>query len=124
MEKHLGRFLRPNEVVHHKNEIRNDNRLCNLEIMTASKHAKMPHLNKRGHPPRVHKKKALKILFEYKKSDINVIPLSKKHKVARTTVLDILHGEGAYSWIKYAIKGRLPTRNKRGKKKMQHGTNN
>ncbi len=33
MEKHIGRFLFPREVVHHKNEKRGDNRIGNLELM-------------------------------------------------------------------------------------------
>lgn len=33
MEAHLGRFLDPVEEVHHVNEVKNDNRLENLELM-------------------------------------------------------------------------------------------
>lgn len=48
MENHLERQLNDDEVVHHKNENKHDNRLENLEVMLVGDHERFHH-NKNGH---------------------------------------------------------------------------
>ena len=50
MEQHLGRVLKRNELVHHLNGDKTDNRPENLELMTSSQH--MKYHNPHG-PPRI-----------------------------------------------------------------------
>ena len=41
MENHLSRLLNENEIVHHKNHNKKDNRIENLEVMDAKQHAQL-----------------------------------------------------------------------------------
>lgn len=48
MEEHIGRKLRPDEVVHHINENRLDNRIENLQLMTRGEHSRLHRLQEKA----------------------------------------------------------------------------
>lgn len=56
MECIIGRHLKNDEVVHHKNHIRNDNKKENLELLTFKEHAAL-HMKERQAKRKVEKRK-------------------------------------------------------------------
>ncbi|MBU5214382.1 HNH endonuclease signature motif containing protein [Heyndrickxia oleronia] len=97
MEMYLGRYLLPNEVVHHKNHIKHDNRLENLEVMDHTEHTVMHHTGskrsqetrdkisqkakERWNTPEISKEELLDMID----SDLSVKRILKKLKIHQST---------------------------------------
>lgn len=106
MEVYLGRFLDPNEAVHHLNGNRQDNRLENLELMDAVQHTRMHHIGiRRGiktrekisakarlrhNPQKLTKEDVLAIRSEYAKGGVTYNSLARKYGVTPRAIVVVV----------------------------------
>lgn len=67
MKKYLKRYLLPDETIHHKNHIKTDNRIENLEIFNASEHRTKHNLENNPFKGKKHSKQTKEKMSEARK---------------------------------------------------------
>ncbi len=98
MEAHLSRRLFPNEVVHHINEDKKDNRLENLEVMPIREHVQLHQKGKPGKPQKLTPGEVWRIRWLHQTGD-SMRAIARKFRVDNHTVMSIIKGK-TWGWLK------------------------
>lgn len=101
MENAIGRYLRQEEVVHHRNGNRNDNRIENLELLTRREHSLRHYIEDwkmKGLAPqqKISDKQAIRIRERYARGERQV-GLAEEFGVRQNTISFIVLGQGKYA---------------------------
>jgi hypothetical protein len=88
MQKHIGRRLLRNEVVHHKNGNTRDNRLSNLEIQSLSEHSRN-HMRGTNAPSAKMTPFTVKAVRSLLRCGLTCLEIGKKFGVSRKAICDI-----------------------------------
>lgn len=112
MEKHLGRKLDRDEIVHHLNEDKRYNRLENLQVITRAEHGRLhragkklseetrqklseSHLGKPNRAQRMLTNEQVEYIREYYKprdKDFGSRALGRKFNISHSSIVNIVHG--------------------------------
>ena len=85
MESYLGRYLTKDEVVHHKSEIKTDNRITNLQVMTKSDHRKLHMINPYNSGVVKHQDK-LNEIIHLRKSGLYASEIAERLNIPRRSI--------------------------------------
>jgi hypothetical protein len=95
MEEYLGRELLPGEEVHHKNRIKIDDQIENLEVLTKSDHMRI-HASRQNNYRR--EKLTIDQVKEIRQSELDDKLLSLKMNVSRLTISRVKR-KATWKWV-------------------------